>query len=131
MPNAACKPQNIKNGKIQVLLSTEMGARGLDLGGVGAVVNLTPPRMRQYVHRAGRAARMAPLKGPIGEAISQGAAPVHGPGFCVTFVPQNNGVDQTAADYGQKMEQLSQRLSAQFEWHQLNEGKLEPIEPML
>lgn len=123
--------KNIKNGKIQVLLSTEMGARGLDLGGVGAVVNLTPPRMRQYVHRAGRAARMAPLQGPIGEAISQGAAPVHGPGFCVTFVPQNNGVDQTAADYGQKMEQLSQRLSAQFEWHQLNEGKLEPIEPML
>lgn len=123
--------KNIKNGKIQVLLSTEMGARGLDFGGVGAVVNLTPPRMRQYIHRAGRAARMAPLKGPIGEAISQGAAPVAECGVCVTFVPQtNNGVEE-AEDYGQKMEQLSQRLSAQFEWHQLSEGKLEPIEPLL
>ena len=46
-------------GRTRVLLATEMGARGLHLPAVGAVLNYDPPSSaREYVHRAGRTGRL-------------------------------------------------------------------------
>lgn len=45
----------------QVLVTTEMGSRGLDFPNVAVVVNFEPPAdTRAYLHRAGRAGRYAP-----------------------------------------------------------------------
>ena len=47
-----------KEGRVNILLSTDLGARGLDIRAVEWVINYDFPRdYRDYVHRAGRAAR--------------------------------------------------------------------------
>lgn len=47
-----------RRGRVQVLVTTDVLARGVDLPGVDAVLNLDCPRhIRTYVHRAGRTAR--------------------------------------------------------------------------
>jgi ATP-dependent RNA helicase DeaD len=52
----------VRSGRVRVLLSTEMAARGLDLPRISHVVNFDPPAStREYVHRAGRAGRMSSL----------------------------------------------------------------------
>jgi superfamily II DNA/RNA helicase len=52
----------IRKGKSQVLLSTEMAARGLDIPRLSHVINFDPPSsLREYVHRAGRAGRLSSL----------------------------------------------------------------------
>lgn len=49
---------DLKSGKIQLLLSTDLAARGLDIEGVDYVFNLDLPENAQvYLHRAGRTAR--------------------------------------------------------------------------
>ena len=49
---------DFKSGKIQLLLSTDLAARGLDIDGVDYVFNLDLPENAQvYLHRAGRTAR--------------------------------------------------------------------------
>jgi len=49
----------VGSGKAQVLLSTEMAARGLDIPRLSHVVNFDPPgSLREYVHRAGRVGRL-------------------------------------------------------------------------
>jgi ATP-dependent RNA helicase DeaD len=48
-----------KNGKIDVLLATDVAGRGLDFAKVTHVVNFDLPRNREsYTHRTGRAGRM-------------------------------------------------------------------------
>jgi ATP-dependent RNA helicase RhlE len=45
-------------GKINVLVATDVAARGLDLDGITHVINYDPPRdQKDYVHRVGRTAR--------------------------------------------------------------------------
>ena len=45
-------------GKVDVLIATDVAARGLDLDGITHVVNYDPPRdHKDYVHRVGRTAR--------------------------------------------------------------------------
>ena len=54
--------EGIAKGRMQVLLSTEMAARGLDLPRLSHVVNFDlPSSLREYVHRAGRVGRLSSL----------------------------------------------------------------------
>ena len=50
--------ERFRRRRVQVLVTTDVLARGVDLPGVDAVLNLDCPRhVRTYVHRAGRTAR--------------------------------------------------------------------------
>src|SRR5690606_40226889 len=50
--------QDFKDGKLQVLVATEVAARGLDIQGLDFVVNLDLPFFTEdYVHRVGRTGR--------------------------------------------------------------------------
>ncbi len=54
--------EGVRSGRVRVLLSTEMAARGMDLPRISHVVNFDPPAsVREYVHRAGRAGRLSSL----------------------------------------------------------------------
>jgi ATP-dependent RNA helicase RhlE len=56
-----------KNGKLRVLVATDIAARGIDIDGVSHVVNYDLPFVPEsYVHRIGRTARA----GSSGEAIA-------------------------------------------------------------
>jgi len=58
---------DFKSDKVQVLIATEVAARGLDIKGLEHVVNLNLPYLAEdYVHRIGRAGRA----GQKGQAIS-------------------------------------------------------------
>lgn len=47
-----------REGSVDVLLCTDLAARGLDISGVGAVINFEmPSNVETYVHRIGRTAR--------------------------------------------------------------------------
>src|SRR5699024_1534402 len=56
-----------KNGRVEVLVATDVAARGLDISGVTHVYNFDIPQDQEsYVHRIGRTGRA----GKTGEAIS-------------------------------------------------------------
>jgi len=58
---------NFKSGEVKVLIATDIAARGIDIKGVGYVVNFDlPVDAESYVHRIGRTARA----GADGKAIS-------------------------------------------------------------
>ena len=49
---------DFKSGKAQLLLSTDLAARGLDIADIDYVINLNfPDNAQMYLHRAGRTAR--------------------------------------------------------------------------
>ncbi|GLX67111.1 DEAD/DEAH box helicase [Paenibacillus glycanilyticus] len=59
-----------REGKIQLLLATDVAARGLDIEGLPLVINLEPPiDADHYVHRAGRTGRMG-RKGTVVSLIT-------------------------------------------------------------
>lgn len=59
--------QNYRNGKYQVLVTTDLLARGLDFENIGCVINFDlPADQESYIHRVGRTARA----GARGLAIS-------------------------------------------------------------
>ena len=79
----------IKGGRAQLLLSTDLAARGLDIPAVDYVINLDFPESAQvYQHRAGRTAR----------AGHQGAV--------ITLIDFKEAV---------KLEQLGKKLGIEFE----------------
>jgi ATP-dependent RNA helicase RhlB len=50
--------ENFRNGKIRVLVATDVAARGLHIEGISHVINFTLPRdPEDYVHRIGRTGR--------------------------------------------------------------------------
>ena len=56
-----------KDGKVKILIATDIAARGIDVSGVSHVVNFDLPNVpEQYVHRIGRTARA----GAAGVAIA-------------------------------------------------------------
>lgn len=56
-----------RSGKVKVLVATDVAARGIDIPGVGYVINYNLPEVAEnYVHRIGRTARA----GRDGEAIA-------------------------------------------------------------
>ncbi len=56
-----------KNGKVRVLVATDIAARGIDVDGITHVINYEIPNISEsYVHRIGRTARA----GASGQAIS-------------------------------------------------------------
>ena len=49
---------DFKNGRIQVLVATDIAARGIDIDSLGHVVNLDVPNVPEdYIHRVGRTGR--------------------------------------------------------------------------
>jgi len=59
--------EDFKNKKIQVLFSTDIAARGLDVEDIDCIINFDLPRSpADYIHRIGRTARA----GKSGEAIT-------------------------------------------------------------
>ncbi|WP_286906481.1 DEAD/DEAH box helicase [Clostridium sp. UBA1652] len=59
--------ESFRRGKIQVLVASDVAARGLDIKGVTHVINLDTPRdPKNYLHRVGRVGRA----GEKGEAYS-------------------------------------------------------------
>lgn len=51
--------RDFRSGKLQLLVCTELAARGLDVSGVSLVLNWElPPDPQAYTHRVGRTARM-------------------------------------------------------------------------
>ena len=59
--------QDLKNGRLQVLVATDVAARGIDIRQLSAVVNYDLPRSpTDYLHRIGRTGRA----GVAGEAVS-------------------------------------------------------------
>jgi ATP-dependent RNA helicase RhlE len=50
--------QGFKSGQVRVLVATDIAARGLDVDGIGHVINFEPPAtVDAYVHRVGRTGR--------------------------------------------------------------------------
>lgn len=50
--------ENFRNGKIKILVSSDISARGLDIDGISHIINLDfPVNANEYLHRAGRTAR--------------------------------------------------------------------------
>jgi len=59
--------QKFKEDQIDVLLATDVAARGLDIRGVKTVINFTmPTTLEHYIHRVGRTARA----GKVGRSVS-------------------------------------------------------------
>jgi ATP-dependent RNA helicase RhlE len=59
--------RNFKEGKVKILVATDVAARGLDIPGVAYVYNYELPNVAdQYVHRIGRTARA----GASGKAVA-------------------------------------------------------------
>ncbi|HMC21535.1 MAG TPA: DEAD/DEAH box helicase, partial [Thermoanaerobaculia bacterium] len=56
-----------RNGRVRVLVATDIAARGIDVDGISHVINFDfPPQPEDYVHRIGRTGRME----ATGDAIS-------------------------------------------------------------
>ncbi|MES2657431.1 MAG: DEAD/DEAH box helicase [Verrucomicrobiota bacterium] len=91
--------QDFKDGKVQVLVATDIVARGIDIDGVSHVVNFDfPVNPEDYVHRIGR----------TGRAEAQGEA--------VSLVPKGdlNLLGMTELAIGQRLER--KRLRG-FDYH--------------
>ena len=59
--------ENFKNGKIQLLIATDIAARGLQIDNIDTVINVNlPEESKEYIHRCGRCGR----NGNTGTCIS-------------------------------------------------------------
>ena len=69
--------EGFRKGTVQVLIASDLAARGLDIADVGYVVNLDFPRSAlEYVHRAGRTGRMGKKGACVSLVTSEEVAPL-------------------------------------------------------
>ena len=69
--------EGFRKGKLQVLIASDLAARGLDIENIGCVINLDfPQSANEYVHRAGRTGRMDNSGICISIVASQEVAPL-------------------------------------------------------
>jgi ATP-dependent RNA helicase RhlE len=67
--------KDFRDGKIELLISTDLASRGLDVEHVGRVINYhLPAHMENYIHRVGRTAR-AGRKGLVINFVTERDAP--------------------------------------------------------
>lgn len=65
-----------RDGKVELLISTDLASRGLDLEHVGRVINYhLPQEMENYIHRVGRTAR-AGRKGEVVNFVTERDQPL-------------------------------------------------------
>jgi superfamily II DNA/RNA helicase len=63
--------RSFRDGKIELLVSTDLAGRGLDIENVGRIINFhLPKQMDNYLHRAGRTAR-AGRKGLVVNLVTE------------------------------------------------------------
>lgn len=106
--------ENLKSGNLEILVATDVAARGLDIEGLDLVVNFDIPNEAEtYVHRIGRTARA----GKSGKAITLA---------CERFV---YGLPAVEEFIGQKIpvftfseELLAEDKSSRMHYHQGREG---------
>jgi superfamily II DNA/RNA helicase len=59
--------EDIRSGRVSVLITSDVAARGLDIAGVTSIVNFdVPTQSKAYLHRVGRTARA----GAKGQAVT-------------------------------------------------------------
>lgn len=64
--------KDFRNGKISMLIATDVAARGLDIQGITHVVQIDfPKNTSQYIHRSGRTGRMG-AKGAVLSLVTEG-----------------------------------------------------------
>jgi ATP-dependent RNA helicase RhlE len=69
---------SFRSGRIEVLVATDLAARGLDVEGISHVVNFDVPNTPEdYVHRIGRTARAAASGNAISLASSEELSSIH------------------------------------------------------
>lgn len=63
--------EDLKNGKIDLLLSSDLGGRGLDISNLQSVINFDAPKtFENYIHRSGRTGR-AGARGTVFTILSR------------------------------------------------------------
>jgi ATP-dependent RNA helicase DDX21 len=84
--------KKFREGKVQVLVATDVASRGLDIPNVDLVVQIEPPKeVETYIHRSGRTARA-------------GAS-----GICITFYNNKNSymIDMIESQAGFKFTRVN------------------------
>ncbi|WP_245855744.1 DEAD/DEAH box helicase [Paenibacillus rigui] len=109
--------QQFRAGKFQLLLATDIAARGLDIPHVTQVINLDPPiDADHYVHRVGRTGRM----GKRGTAISIITPKER---FIINKFSKTLGIDiqERELSYGKAVEPGQER-----KWDEQRRARVEP-----
>lgn len=106
--------EDFRNGKLRVLVATDVAARGLDIASLPCVVNYDLPRdVETYVHRVGRTSRAA----ACGEAVTfvhpslAEELPRFSEFLGITIEPENplNIVIRTKAEFDREFHEAKRR----------------------
>ena len=127
--------ESVLHGSVDLVLATDMAARGLDLRGLSHVVNFDlPPTALDYVHRAGRVERLGGARGctvvnivrDLREASATPVAPPVDPEHPVFPLPKRKGT--FAGAQVPLLRRLAGQLHLEMPSLTLRAGKLVPIE---